>query len=220
MMRLPVQAVVHTQEHVGRFGSFDHRLTLLGARCHRLLAHDMLARFGCRDAVLRVQRVRRDDMHDGDVFRLGQPRHVGIREDVFLREAVLRCPLAPFGDITGDGSGEIHVLRQRQFRRDGLLREAAEPAQGDTELAFIRGLRTDNGVEAHDGRCGEGGGFEEGTTGGGGWIHGVMDSEGDGLLKFGDVAGILHGHGEAAFGAEGDACGLAGGFQEAERFAI
>ena len=133
----------------------------------------MLARFGCGDAVLRVQRVRRDDMHDGDVFRIGQLRHVGIREDVFLREAVLRGPLAPLGRIARDGSGEIHILCLRQFRRDGLLREPAQAAERDTEFAFIRGLGTDDGVEAHDGRCGEGGGFEEGTTGGGGWSHGV-----------------------------------------------
>lgn len=53
------------------------------------------------------------------------------------------------------------------------------------------------------------------------WVaDGFMESDGVGLLKFGDVAGVPCGHGEAAFGAEGDAGGLAGGFQEAERFAI
>jgi hypothetical protein len=78
-----------------------------------------------------------------------------------------------FGGIARNGSGEIHVLRLSQFRRNGLLREPAKTAERDTELAFIRGLGTDDGVEAHDGRCGEGGGFEEGTTGGGGWSHGV-----------------------------------------------
>ena len=53
-----------------------------------------------------------------------------------------------------------------------------------------------------------------------GVADGVMVSEGGALLNCGDVAGIPCGHGEAAFGAEGDAGGLAEGFQEAERFAI
>ena len=51
-------------------------------------------------------------------------------------------------------------------------------------------------------------------------VDGVMVSEGDGLLKIGDVAGIPCGHGEQAFGAEGNAGGIAGCFKEAEDFSI
>ena len=164
VMRLPMQAVVHAQTDVRGLGGRDHRLALLDGGGHRLLAHDVLTCLGGGDAVLRVQRVRRHHVHDRDVLGLGQLCHVGVREDVLLREAVLGRPFTTLRGVPGDGACKIDILSGGQFGRDALFAEAAESAEGDAEFALPGALRPDERIHADDRGCGEGGGLKEGTA--------------------------------------------------------
>ena len=128
---------------------------------HRQVDHRSL---GGGDAVLGVQRVRRHHVHDCDILGIGEFRHVGITEDIALREAVLGRPFKTFCGVPGDDACKIDILSGGQFGRDTLFTEAAESAEGDTEFALPGALRPDERIHTDDRGCGEGGSLKEGTA--------------------------------------------------------
>ncbi len=146
MVGVVLTAVRNAQQALRRLARIDHPLALFYRHFHRLFAEHMLSCFGGEDGLLAVQGVGSHDIDNVDVVVVGHLPHGLVGIDAVIGNCVAGFPFADFFRRPGDDAGEAAVLGLLQGRRNLVLAEPAQSAQGKADfLARLLRLRTGDG---------------------------------------------------------------------------
>src|SRR5690606_28458823 len=135
VVRIVPAAVRGAEQPAGVAAGVDHPLAALDRDFQRLLAEHVLARLRRADRVPGMERVRGGHVDDVDARIVRHAVHVVVAVDAAVGNAVLRLEPGYARWRTADQARQPAVPGLLQRRRDLVLAQAAETAQGDAERA-------------------------------------------------------------------------------------